>query len=231
MSLKDQINKFRNIFTEKGLRAEDIDIALKVFAALVQLDKALFPGNLAGIQLCLVPHRKGFFAQYCKPIRGRRKEHYTIFVPGLHKHWKEDSARVFIEEKAGQVVRKPDEEHRKLTAEEFAITVAVHEVRHRLQFQFGKRLEKFNAWTWKRANDPLLHKLGKFIYYLNVAQRRIMIQDGASRQFARKRTNSEEFDSKLVEYLVLHRLSRIQNFDDLLVLMKIGPSSVLPKIV
>jgi hypothetical protein len=229
MSLKDHIDRFRKSFIEKGLQTNDIEIALKVFAVLAQLDMTLFPGNLAGIQLCLVPSKRKFFAQYCKPAKNRRSDHYTIFVPGLYNHWQGDSKIVFIDEKDGEVVIMSDEQRRKLTADEFAITLAVHEVRHRLQFQYGRRLDKFNAWTWKYANEPLLYKLGKFVYHLNVAQRRIMIRDGFPKKFARERTNSEEFDSMVIEYLVLHRLSRTKTFDDLLGFMKVGPYSVLPK--
>lgn len=227
MSLKDQVDKFRKSFTRQGLDKDDIDIALDLFAVLASLDQALFPGNIAGIEMCLVPSRKKFYAQYCKPVKGRRKEHYTIFVPGQHDLWKEDSKIVFIEENGRRVTVRPAEERRKLTRKEFAVTTAVHEVRHRLQFRYGRRLKKFNAWTWKQAKHPLLRKLGKFVYHLNDEQRRLMIRDGIRKQFARKRTNSEEFDSILVEYLVLHRLPGIRSRDDILKLLKVGPKSVL----
>jgi hypothetical protein len=54
-----------------------------------------------------------------------------------------------------------------------------------------------------------------------------MIRDGLRKQFARIHTNSKEFDSIFIEYLVLHRLPSIHSRSDLLKLMKVGPRSVI----
>ena len=58
-------------------------------------------------------------------------------------------------------------------------------------------------------------------------ERRLMYRDGLEKQFVRKRTNGDEFDSRLVEYLVLHRFPSIHSRDDLIRLVMVKLKSDL----
>ncbi|MES2215839.1 MAG: hypothetical protein V4481_00900 [Patescibacteria group bacterium] len=205
-TIKEHAEGFRKSLTAKGFHKKDVSLSVAIFTHLATLDTLLFPAKPARIEMCRVQHRGGFDAQYSKPGGGHR-EHFAIFVPGLHESWQRS------------VCELPCDGRSKMTMSRFALIIAVHELRHRLQFRL-KGLRKFNAWNYTKASSSFVRRVGRFVQLVVRHERKKMRKDGWPASFIRRRTNTDEFDALVIEYVLTHHPRRIRSRKRILKLLR-----------
>ena len=191
---------------------EDIDAALALQHFIGGVHRIAFPG--AAVKIVLSPTESSYRAGY-----SRERDEYSIWVKNLAAAAKRDGrnkkaclieygesvrplwARRFIRRTIGfwQKCMRKDR-----TRNEVLLLIAAHEVRHRMQAKLsGFRM--FSADS--KGGDPFLRRIIRLVEACFANTRQAMKRDGKTAAFIELRTNAEEFDSNVIEELLLHRMS------------------------
>lgn len=204
MSNLNNIRGIRRDLRAEGFGREAIKMALQLMVRISALDRRIFPENSATFCFARKRHKFGYIAGFVRPIKYNHERTYTIFMPDLE-------ANLRREKKAKRVLLKKESRgyRAKLisyTWEELLISIASHEVRHRVQSEHS--LKRFSPRSIGSFDDPLLRAIISFTKTEFEERRKIYLRDGKSGRFISDRLSRKEFDASVIERLVLHMVHR-----------------------
>lgn len=184
------LKKIRKDLESKGARNEDIEMALAVLVRLEAIDRMVFPKNTAIINFSI---GKGRFGH---PIgHNKRKAKYNIYLDGLANFFQEEKRK-----KCLWIPKRPKSLLLRATQEELLISIAAHEVRHRVQSDCS--IKKFSSKNVDLIKDKLLRAVVRFNILEFEEREKIYIRDKESKAFIKDRINRREFDASVIERLV-----------------------------
>ena len=204
------LKKIKRILKEKGVEEENIKMGLAIMMRLEVLDGMVFPENPATIKLVVKRHRFGFLAAHIYPNQ-KTNERYSIYLDGLASSLKEEKGvgSSFVVGDAGSHAR-----YLKPTWEELLMSIAVHEVRHRFQYDYP--LKKFSPKSANLTEEEPLKSIIKFNELSFRKKRKNYLGENRSKTFIKDRTNGEEFDARVIELLAVNIIHERKNSDNLL---------------
>tara|TARA_B100001971_G_C18215420_1_gene553486 strand:+ start:238 stop:957 length:720 start_codon:yes stop_codon:yes gene_type:complete len=196
-SFKD-IKKIRKELKEEGFDKDDIEIVLKLTKRISYLDKRIFPDNPA--EFCFVrKNPEEFFAGFIKPRKNSKKRTYNIYIIGLAKMLRKEKSIGWV------LIREQKTRWRsriiKYTWEVLLLSIAAHEVRHRIQHDLS--IKKLSPNDTDLVDDKFLGAIISFneTYF---SECRI----GKSVKYINERLNPKEFDAKVIGRLVQHKVHK-----------------------
>lgn len=170
-SLKDE--EIKKELKRRGVRKENIKIALELKKQLELLDGMVFPDNPRPFCFVLKSSHPGQCAAYGPNNTNDEERFYSIIIEDLSKNFKEG--------KLG------------LTA------VAAHEVRHRLQLNFSFKL--FSPEVADMVDDQFRSAIAIMEAEFN-KKRQILINRGEAQEYIEHVLDPQEFDAEVVEKIV-----------------------------
>jgi hypothetical protein len=184
----------------EGFKLDKNDLALAISLAwhLSNLDAIIFPNNSAIIIFESVnPKSRSTILYHSPAIDG--KEFYKIFIAGMSHDLdlKMNKRRIFVREDSSYKwpLREEDPVPNK---EQLNFGIALHEIRHRMQYNLRGTLKLFGPDS-KVSNNQLLNVVLK----LNKEQFRKMPESlrnkGRDNRYIEKRTAITEFDAQVIE--------------------------------
>jgi len=197
-------NESFDAFLEKKLKnKERINTVKKLAIYIVFFDSLIFSQNFENSMQVFFFSRRSMYdyiAAYYHPDMGNYGfETYNIYIPST----KRIQRRPIISfDKNGKI---PYEEYKDIpiaTKEEVLISVAAHEVRHRLQY--NNLVEPI-----KRNSVSRNKKVNGFIQYNAIElewMRKFFCQNNYPEEFIKNRMSNEEFDASLIELIILSQI-------------------------
>lgn len=194
------LQEIRENLKREGAKKEDIKLALAIMVRLETLDGMVFPENPVTINFSIKRHRFGYVAGHFPDKSSETR--YNIYLCGLVaslKEWK-NSKSLWIpgNRKDRRLVR--------LTWDELLVSIAAHEVRHRVQFDYP--LRKFSPRSSSLVKDEPLRSIIEFNELEFEERYKIYIREKKSKTFISERINRKEFDASTIERLVAHMVHR-----------------------
>jgi hypothetical protein len=179
-----------------GMSRKDSAVAAHLAVLIRDLDALVFPMRPADVRCLAKAHSKGFIAGY--DDESLPQERYIVYAEGIYRQFKEDALALGVSLLA------------RITA------VAVHEVRHRLQFWLKEHLD---MWT------PRMHRAGPLGASINRAREEQLMRILQARVQGRRAMQGhlKEFDALVVEYYALWRLEGVEALDDLVPFVWLEP--------
>lgn len=207
MSSLKNFRDIRKKLREKGMKEEDIEKALELEVRIGILDREVFPENPAPLELIADRGVKNNLAMYIPYVPRTKQECYVIFVKILSENLRllKREIKLITYNRAGKIPefsRAPS-----YTWEELLLSLAAHEVRHRIQYNLSIR--QFSPQDAPLVDDRLL----KHIIMLNEAEFRqrkkiYRSKENRSEGYIREKLSAEEFDASVVGMLVAHKVHR-----------------------
>jgi len=200
----------------KRRKKEDMELALELMACIAAIDEGVFPSfNHVKFRFMSRKSKENNVAEYCWPSE-KSRESYDVFVQGLEEEILNEmrSHRLILIDEEGAMDYSCD-----MTPEQYAIGVAVHEVRHRQQ----KRTKGFRMFSKKdlaRADGQLKHFI-RLTEILFKTRFKCFEEQGVS-AIGRK-LSPIEFDAQLIEFLVQDLIHRGTSPKALLELVRLQP--------
>lgn len=212
--------KIRKNLTEFGQKEEDIDLAVKLMACISAVQKAAFDGEQ--IELQFMPmKRPDAIAGYRSKNDENPKEAYAVYVEGLHEttsDWLKKTKLTLFDREG-----KPNKNEPIITTEEDLLGVAIHEVRHRFQYQDGFRIFSPEAAS---AIDNQLRQIMLFtVSYFDKLKK---IREKGCKKGGEivRGINPSEFDSFVIEILANNKIHEGLTLRDFFDLVKIQPPEI-----
>lgn len=201
----------------KGQKEADTIMSLKLMACIGAIDRLIFDGKPITLNFSTRPNRYGHFAGYSKATK-THGESYEVTVSGIAKTMKgELKARVTMLGKKSP----PYYDLPKASLEEILIGVAIHEVRHRMQYQPG--IKTFSRKYYSYAGGKLRRYIN-FTKLLFREERKVYVKEGKSVGFIRDRMKKTEFDAKLIEIIAVTRIHNGVSINELKSLINLQPN-------
>lgn len=185
---------------EKGVERENIEAALALMKRMGFLDRKIFPENPAAFNFALKENSSGDFAGFIRPEKDGKERSYQICVKDLAECFKEEKSKkvpIFGPERQLKLKKYQNEG-------QFLISIAAHEVRHRIQHD--NFIRKFSPEDTKLVQDPLLRNIIKF-YGIEFKEReKIYLKEGKSEEFIKEKLGPKEFDAMVIEKFVANKM-------------------------
>lgn len=175
------------------LSDEDFKIAKQISDFIEGLDKILFPDkSIEVFVLQFSPPDEAERFRYCSEapnfISNYRGELYLIFSGGLAERIKEEQQKKIILF-SEQEIEKETNDLLFLFQEEVLISIAVHEVRHRIQYHYPERI--FSPQYRQNTNNEYLKRLFTYVS--------LLCEQISPNSFIK------EFDASLVEHFIVEK--------------------------
>lgn len=193
-SFTQQWQKYAKSF---DFKKDDLDSAISFAWYLSNLDSAVFPNEPATVLIEGVNKNSKSTASYHSPaIDGR--EFYRIYVTGMADDLaqKRDKRRIFVKEDGHYrwPLKKEDPAH---TNEQLNFGIALHEIRHRIQFHHRNQLKLFKSAS--QTNDELLSVVLRLVSEQFSKMPESLRAKGRDEQYIKRRTAPTEFDAQVIE--------------------------------
>lgn len=193
----------------EGLNKIEISVAINLMACIIYFDNEVFPDNRIG-KCTFCPTKPSIsMASYNNPLDGYDPiEKYTVRVKELPKDLKE-SIRLILYEKDGSQTEDCYDKLPLVSYHQKLLSMAAHEVRHRLQKNGINMFSSNNSYVDKRINSYVLFSKRMFDSGKDYGE----VKDIAMK--------AREFDARIVEKLILCKLHHGTNESKLCNLIKI----------
>lgn len=202
----------------EGYDPKDVEVALELMVAIAIVDQSIFgtavPVNFCGEARTSYDH----IASYCPSSGRHRAESYYVVIPGIANelNWTVKNRPIFEEVEKGRSVILTRSKILRPTMVDACISIAAHEVRHRMQRKFGHRLNKFALSKTGKCPPfgvviphPLVSVLPDVVQYFDYAMiREEMVRLRRPAAEIKRALGNREFDAYVTELLVLHRMAR-----------------------
>lgn len=191
----------KKMLLEMGMKEKDIDTAFDVITCVLGVNSICSFSKKFRLEFNASKNTK-LLAGYV-PTQQGEEEKYVSYVAGSEEE---------VESRCKE---------RGLTRAEILLQVAIHEVRHRLQYQQG-----FSLFTFENAQR---HSNGLLLDHANrlkeLESRNIQIarEFGRDEEFIRKRINEFEFDTELIEFFLLNNIRKGISISDFLGILTMQP--------
>jgi hypothetical protein len=187
---------------EMGVEDKDIEIALKLITRIGVLDRKIFPDNPATFSYALKESPEEEFVGFEIPKDSEKERFYRIYLRNL--------ARVFNNRKKEEHLPffKLGEEKKQIELlrykpEEFLLSAAAHEVRHRVQKDFS--LELLSPDNARSIENQLLRSIIEYCELEFKELKKILTREKKSEEYINYRMRPAEFDAKVIEVLVANK--------------------------
>ena len=217
MDLKERGNRFfdsegvRDGLLEKGIEDKDIRAAIDLMACIASLDEGTgIKGDLS-LKFSVAPNEFGDIAGCLNDEEG-----YAVDVRGISDNIFESIHRIPGVDNEGNPIGSYDD-WEKPTMAELLISVAAHEVRHRLQ-QHG--LPMINAEKIKDYDDSLFKDIAEHVSSLLEEEERQYKKENRSAEYIERKTSPLELDARVIEMMTLIKLHSGTTKEDLQRLLK-----------
>ena len=185
--------------------------ALMIAGSIGKIDKIVFPKKPLVVHYWIKPFRrihKDCAAMFVHPKKHKRVQcFYKVFA---HKV----AAALNGKDKIGIAVRGQPrilERFRDATRDDMAFALGAHEVRHRMQYRYKKRLMLFDRLCDPTTVvDPLVQYAVLYNQMIFESWEKHFAVEGKSQSEILRITNALEFDARVVETLVLHLATRCE---------------------
>jgi hypothetical protein len=208
------MDKIAAQLVKKWSNPKDIEAGVELMHWLDCFDRQFFQ-NFPEVQFSTV--QWVFTVRYFRPIAGVGEESYTIYLYKLAETIEMAAANRTLVGLDGTTMKYP--KNLWASRKEVMISIAGHEVRHRLQQMAF--LKKITAQDEECTADPLLKQTIGFVKNRFKEKERIYQERGESAWFIKKRLDDEEFDATVVEYLIGSLLYRGANLKQIAAVIQI----------
>ena len=175
-------------------------MALTIFVYLAALDRLVFPEDPVAINFSIRKHCSGFLVAH-HPNKNAETR-YNIYVDGLADLWearkKERKSWIPGNRRGHRLV--------KATREELLVSLAAHEVRHRVQSDCSPK--KFSPKSANLVKDKFIKSIIRFEALVLEEDRKTYNKENKSKFFIRGRINRKEFDATVIERLIASKIHR-----------------------
>jgi len=195
---------------EHGMESDDINSAFELMACITGINKIIFDEN--EIPLTFVPEESYTVAGYCS-LSKNPNESYQVFVKNCGKIL-EDRAGILLDEVGNQ-------QNFSLTQKEILLRVAIHEVRHRLQYQKGFKFLSVENISDER-NVLLKGYMNYFKNSLEIAKK-LYRKKGETEEMIKEKINSLEFDSEVIANFAINEIRKGISLEDLIKIIQHQP--------
>ena len=188
---------------EMGVEDKDIEIALKLITRIGALDRKIFPDNPVTFSYTLKEPPEKEFVGFEIPEADEKERFYRIYLKNLartvNNRIKEELLPFF---KLGE--EKKQIKLLKHKPEEFLLSVAAHEVRHRVQKDFS--LEPLSPDSARSIENQLLKSIIEYRELEFEEIKKILIREKKSEEYISYRMRPDEFDAKVIELFVANKI-------------------------
>ena len=188
------INDIREGLKERGLNKTDIETGINIMACIVFFDKLLFPKErIENFQFCYLKV-KGSFAAYCHSDSGFcSKEIYQVRVKDLKDNLSEYNQPVISFKRDGIPDYRLCKEYPKANCKEKILSIAAHEVRHRVQ-------KKMNVLLFEKDKTYANRRIDGYVFYCKGS-----FENGHEQPYSdcSEKILKEEFDARVIDHMVL----------------------------
>lgn len=141
-ALIEKAYKLQEYLEGKGLEKEDVEMSVRLHQYISKLNNLVFGDKVPVIYISNV-REKIRDAVYLPPEEGR-PECYGIYPRGMKEKIEKQVKNLFFDKDGKLKVgsKTPQNEGRGITIDEFLISIAAHEVRHRVQRMHGFKRQK-----------------------------------------------------------------------------------------
>ncbi len=207
------LKNFKEFLKDKGVIEEDIEMSAKIAKRIKVLDNIIFPKKPAHIDLSIIKSDFGHLVAY---FPGEAQ--YIIYLDGI--------AEVF--ERMQKIKRFWLYSNNFLqyglnipTLEELLISIASHEIRHRIQYQFS--VKKFSSESINDIKDNYLKAIVEFIALAFEKKYQSCIKKHKTEEYINDRINNNEFDAEVVEFLFINSIRQNPelSYEEIALLLKL----------
>lgn len=205
-----KLKKFKTALRESGAKETDINTALALKKKIEKLDRIVFPGNHCWVH---VSHRSpenedgdGLACCSLGPF-----DFYRVFVPNLAKSVKEHGNIISVFMGGNKKV---------FTFDTILVSIAAHEVRHRVQKRSKPRFFKVKS-AKKFDTDVIanIRYLAKILFDEEMSRCR---REGRNNDYVQTVAGPSEVDAKIVEMISLHVFNHNHSLEDVALMVKAG---------
>jgi len=200
-TLSKSLQEIGQELKEKGVEERNIKMALALMKRIGALDRKIFPENPASFIFALKEDIPGDFAGFVRPEKDEKERSYQITVKNIAEYIKEEEGKkvpIFGPERQLKF--------QKYDKEQFLISVAAHEIRHRVQHDHS--IKNFSPEDAKLVDDQLLRYIIEF-YEIEFEEReKIYRRENKSEEFIKKKLGPKEFDAMVIEKFVANKLHK-----------------------
>jgi len=177
-------------------------MAFVISRRLEKLDRMVFPENPSPIGFTIIKNRFGFLAAH-GPLEQNTGLRYYIYIEGINElaHEEKKKKWFFIPENSNS---KP--KLIRFTWEELLVSVAAHEVRHRVQADCS--IKKFSPRSICLVENHILRSVIEFNKKEFEKREKIYIRDNKPKAYIKNRINRKEFDASTIEIFVTNKIHK-----------------------
>jgi len=206
----------RDGLSEKGIEDKDIEVATDLMACIASIDKDTGIGGDLSLEFSIAENEFKDVAGF-SALKENNKEGYTVYAKGISDNILKITNRIPKIDSNGTTVGSYDD-WEKPTISELLTSVAIHEVRHRLQDHKFPIIDPEEA---RSCNDSLLRSIGEYVGLLFEEERKQYYGEKRSAEYIEHKTNPLEFDARVVEIMTLIKLHSGMAKEDLQGLLKL----------
>lgn len=201
---------------EHGMKEEDIETAVDLLACISILDEKILPDEKpCSLNLIYGRSREKYIASYCAPKEGDGEEVYYVFMSDIEELSLKDTPGITNFNENNEI--DTSEKREKASKELNLLSVAFHEIRHRVQHR--KQIAQFNPEHTLAFQDKTYPD---FIEFLNLC-----IEEGKknpkSKNLAEYKSQPHEYDATVIEEFSVSKLSSGITEKDLIELAQLEP--------
>jgi hypothetical protein len=194
------LKEIRKELKDKRYKKEDINMAFAISRRLETLDRMVFPENPSPIGFSMRKNRFGFLAAHGPPEKDTGLR-YFIHVEGINElvHEEKNKKWFFIPKNSNREAKLV-----RFTWEELLVSVAAHEVRHRVQHDCS--IKKFSPRSACLIEDHILRSVIEFNKKEFEKREQIYIRDNEPKVYIKNRINRKEFDASTIEIFITNKI-------------------------
>ena len=184
------------------------EIVLKLIPRIGALDRKIFPDNPATFDYVLKEPPEKEFVGFEIPEANEKERYYRIYLKNLAKTFndvkKEERLPFFQIRGRGGAMKLLNYE-----PEEFLLSTAAHEIRHRVQKDVSAEL--LSSDSARSVENPLLKAIIEYCELEFEERKRILTREGKSQEYINHIMRPEEFDARVIEILAANKIHEFIN--------------------
>ena len=206
----DDIDIVSKELRNRGRTNEEIETAIKIACCISYFDSLFFDDGIS-INFVSREAEDDQFAAYSHPSMAKDvvEEGYFVYAKNLPSKINSDGCKINSFSMNGKLSRL------EASKEEFLIRIAVHEIRHRLQY--NKRIKLF--LRNKSYRKPIDYSI-RFYKSVYEYQKEMYEKEEKSEDYIAKKLSDTEFDAEIIESVFLDKLHKGKGLKELCQIVK-----------
>jgi len=210
------VEKIKEDLSERGIENQDIEVATDLMSCMAGLDDGTGAKGDVTLEFSVAENEFGDVAGFSESKKDVA-DTYVVYAKGITDNILKTVSKIPEMDFDGNPVANYDS-WEKPTLEEILVSVASHEVRHRLQ---RHELSMIRPEDVGDMEDSPLKGIVEYVGLLFEEERRQYEEEERSEEYIDHKTNSLEFDARVIEIMILINLHSGADREELQRLLKL----------